>query len=132
MANIIEYTNFVLDEAINSAIKNFEKNVKGEFVCVTEKGIRIKVLNKNNGNYTHLNVVPKSSKVTFENLNGSAVMDFNNITKDNSKYALIYYNQINSLRHAQFIVNKMNALELKRKFISSKDNLIDNEEYKYE
>ncbi len=132
MANILDYTNFVLDKAMNDAIQNFEGNVKGEFVCVTEKGIRIKILNKSSNKYTHYNVVPKSTKVVFENLNGNAAISFNNLTKDNVRYALVYYKQIVSIRHVQSIIRKFDSLELKREYIKKNDNLIDNSEYNNE
>lgn len=132
MANIINYTNFVIEEALNAAIENFEKNVKGEYVCITERGIKIKILNKSTTKYTQYNVVPKTSKVSFENLNGSAVINFNHITKDNAKFALVYYKQIASLRHVQSIIKKMDPLDMKKKYLASTDNLIENKEYSHE
>lgn len=132
MANIIEYATFVLDEALSSAIENFEKNVKGKFICITEKGIRIKIHNVSTGKYSQFNVVPKANKVSFENLNHSAVISFNNISKDNAKYALTYYKQIMTLKHASAIIVKLDSLELKKKYIEANDNLLNNRDYRNE
>lgn len=132
MANIINYTEFVLEQALSDAIEKFEKNVKGEYVCTTERGIRIKINDTTSNKITQCLVVPKSTKVAFENLNGSASLSFNHITKDNAKYAYTYYKQIMSLRHSLSIVKKLDSMELKKLYLvehSKENTLFDKDKY---
>ncbi|WOO87011.1 hypothetical protein RZE82_07825 [Mollicutes bacterium LVI A0039] len=114
MSNLIVNTEFVLNEAKKQAIKNFEKNVKGEFVSFTEKGIKIKVLNKNDNSFAFVQAIPKGASIKFENLNSSAALSFNNISKDNAKFAAVYYQQIKSIQHSISIIKKMSEDDLKK------------------
>lgn len=130
MDNLKEKTMFVLNEALNNAISKFESNIKCTFIHLTERGAKVKMTDKTTNKDIYYLVVPKASKVTFENLNGTAQIKFNHLSKDNVKFALYFYNQIVSIKQSQYAVNKMNGKQLKDAYLKSKDNLFDNHEYR--
>ncbi|MFV0499180.1 MAG: hypothetical protein ACK5NF_04005 [Bacilli bacterium] len=127
MVSYIDNTRYTLNVALKKSIENFEKNVKGEYICSTEKGIKVKIFNKYTNQYTLVLVKSTRTKLNFENLNSTATFEFNNINKNNIKYAYIYYNQINSIIHTLNIIKKLTKNDLIKESNSNNKTLFDNE-----